>query len=91
MEALFLVPRRLVSLPHLADPVGSHCRPLLSLLALAESESQLLVPSRPAYGVSSHLALVGFLLYLGVASLESDGDLCAPYVPLHHTLLALVS
>ena len=88
MEALFMVPRRLVSLPHLADPVGSHRRALLPLLALAESEGQLLVPSRPAYGVSSHLALLGFLLYIGVASLELDGDLCAPDVPLHHTMLA---
>jgi len=90
MEALLLVPRRLVSLLDLAYPVGSHRRPLLPLLALAESEGHFPVPSRPAYGVRSHPALLDFLLYLGVASLESDGDLRAPDVPLHHALLALV-
>ena len=91
MEALLLVPRRLVPLPYLGDLVGPHRRPLLPLLALAESEGQLPVPNRPSYGARSHPALLGFLLYLGVASLESEGDLCAPDVPLHHAVLALIS
>jgi hypothetical protein len=38
-----------VSLPNLADPVGSNRCPLLPLLALAESEGQLFVPNRPTY------------------------------------------